>query len=137
MTDGGTAEVFEKFVGKEFGPDVYEIEPGLVRRFCEAIEDESQRWEKATPPTFPCALPPKSLLHEILNPELPLPRLLNGSSELEYLTPISVGDTITVSGKLARVKETSGPRVFLVTEITWTNQRGEEAVRGKNTYIRY
>ena len=64
-------------------------------------------------------------------------RLLNGSSELEYFQPIRVGDTITVVGRLARVKQTAGPRVFLVTEVTWTNQRGELAVKGKNTYIRY
>ena len=137
MTDGGPAAVFEKLAGKTFGPDVYEIEKGLVRRFCEAIADESPRWETETPPTFPCALPPRSLLHEILSPDKPLTRLLNGSSELEYFQPIRVGDTIAVTAKLARVKQTAGPRVFLVTEITWTNQRGETAVRGKNTYIRY
>lgn len=137
MKGTGTAEVFEKLVGKECGPDVYEIERGMVRRFCEAIEDENPRWENETPPTFPCALPPRSLLHEILNPDLPLPRLLNGSSELEYFQPIRVGDTISVTSRLARVRKTAGPRVFLVTEITWTNQCGEVAVRGRNTYIRY
>jgi hypothetical protein len=137
MTGRGPAEPFEKLVGREFGPDVYEIEPGLVRRFCEAIEDGNPRWERETPPTFPCALPPRRLLHEILDPDLPLPRLLNGSSELEYFLPIRVGDTIAVTGRLARVKPTAGPRLFLVTEITWTNRRGELAVRGRNTYIRY
>ncbi len=137
MAGTGAGGIFEKLVGREFGPDVYEIERGLVRRFCEAIGDDGPRWEKETPPTFPCALPPKSLLHEILSPDKPLPRLLNGSSELEYFLPIRVGDTIAVTAKLARVKETAGPRLFLVTETTWTNQHGEVAVRGRNTYIRY
>jgi len=137
MTGAGPAGIFEKLVGREYGPDVYEIERGLVRRFCEAIEDDDPRWETETPPTFPCALPPKSLLHEILSPDKPLPRLLNGSSELEYFVHIRAGDTITVKGKLVRVKPTAGPRIFLVTGIIWTNQRGELAVKGKNTYIRY
>ncbi len=137
MTGDGPSAIFEKLAGRDFGPDVYEIERDLVRRFCEAIEDDDPRWETETPPTFPCALPPKSLLHEILSPDKPLPRLLNGSSELEYFVPIRIGDTISVIGRLARVKATAGPRLFLVTDITWTNQRGELAVRGRNTYIRY
>jgi hypothetical protein len=124
------------FLNVEYGPDVYDIENGMVRRFLEAVEDDNPRWKTETPPTFPCALPPRSLLHKLLNVELPVKRVLNGSSELEYRVPIRVGDTIAVTGKLVRVRETEG-RLFLFTEIAWTNRRGETAVKGRNTYIRY
>ena len=136
MVTGGLAEKMTPLLDRDFGPDVYEIEKGMVRRFLEAIEDDSPRWETETPPTFPCALPPRTLLHQILNVDLPLTRVLNGSSELEYRRPIHVGDSIAVTGRLVRVKETAG-RLFLLTEITWTKQTGEAAVTGKNTYIRY
>jgi len=136
MVTGGLAEKMAPLLDRELGPDVYEIERDMVRRFLEAIEEDNPRWETETPPTFPCALPPRSLLREILNVELPMTRVLNGSSELEYRRPIQVGDRISVTGRLVRVKETAG-RLFLLTEITWSRQTGEVAVTGKNSYIRY
>jgi hypothetical protein len=134
--DGGLAGKMAPLLDREFGPDVYEIEKDMVRRFLDAIGDDNPRWKTETPPTFPCALPPRTLLHEILSLELPLVRVLNGSSELEYHVPLRVGDTISVTGRLVRIKETK-ERLFLFTEMAWTNQRGETAVTGKNTYIRY
>jgi hypothetical protein len=67
-------------------------------------------------------------------------RLLNGTSDLEYIHPIKIGDTISVTGKLTRLRQVAGqdgPTLFMFTEVTWTNQRGEVAVKGKNTYIKY
>jgi hypothetical protein len=136
MVTGGLDAKMAPLLDREFGPDIYDIEKGMVRRFLEAIEDDDPRWETETPSTFPCALPPRTLLHEILNVELPLTRVLNGSSELEYRRPIHIGDRISVTGRLVRVKETVGS-LILLTEITWTKQTGEVAVTGKNTYIRY
>ena len=72
--------------------------------------------------------------------ECPLKRVLNGASELEYLKPIKIGDTISVTATLTRLRQISGqdgPTLFMFTEVTWTNQDGEVAVKGKNTYIRY
>jgi len=123
MVTGGLAEKMAPLLDRYFGPDVYDIERDMVRRFLEAIEDDNPRWQTETPPTFPCALPPRSLLHEVLNVELPLTRVLNGSSELEYRLPIQVGDSISVTGRLVRVKETAG-RLFLLTEVTWAKPNG-------------
>jgi hypothetical protein len=133
-------EELNSLVNKEFGPEVYEIEKGMLRRFAEAIDDPDPRWLKEGPPTFPAALVPKKLLNVILNAEIPLKRLLNGSSELEYFKPIKAGDVISVVGKLTRLRQVSGaegPTLFMFTEMTYTNQDGEVVVKGKNTYIRY
>jgi hypothetical protein len=127
-------------VNQEFGPEVYEIEKGMLRRFAEAIDDPDPRWLKEGPPTFPAALVPKKLLNVILNADIPLKRLLNGSSELEYLKPIKAGDVISVMGKLTRLRQVpgaEGPTLFMFTEMTYTNQHGEVVVKGKNTYVRY
>lgn len=130
----------EGLLNVEFGPEVYEIEKGMVAKFAAAIDDLNPRWQQVVPPTFPAALVPAELLHRIFNAEGPLKRLLNGSSELEYLQPIEVGDTISVTGSLTRLRQVAGsdgPTLFMFTEVTYTNQRGEVVVRGKNTYIKY
>jgi hypothetical protein len=130
----------EALVNAEFPPEVYEIEKGMLRKFAEAIDDPNPRWLKEGPPTFPAALVPKKLLNKLFNVDIPLKRLLNGTSELEYLKPIKPGDVISVTSKLTRLRQVAGaegPTLFMFTEMTYTNQRGEVVVKGKNTYIKY
>lgn len=140
MSDASIAGKLEHLLNVEFGPEVYEIEKGMVKKFVDALEDPNPRWREETPPTFPASIVPTQLLHELFNADIPLKRLLNGSSELEYLKPIRVGDTISVTAKLTRLRQMQGeegPTLFMFTEMTFTNQRGEIAVKGKNTYIKY
>jgi hypothetical protein len=133
-------EELENLLNVEFGPEVYEIEKGMVRKFAEAIDDPKPAWREVAPPTFPAALVPTGLLHKLFNIDCPLKRVLNGSSELEYLKPIRVGDVISVSAKVTRLRQMGGKdgaTLFIFTEATYTNQDGEVVVKGKNTYIRY
>jgi 3-methylfumaryl-CoA hydratase len=133
-------EELNSLLNKEFGPEVYEVEKGMLKRFSEAIDDPDPRWLKVGPPTFPAAIVPKELLHKLFNIDIPLKRLLNGSSELEYLKPIKAGDVISVTAKLTRLRQVQGaggPTLFMFTEMTYTNQLGEIVVKGKNTYIKY
>ncbi len=134
------SEELNSLLNVEFGPEVYEVEKGMLRKFAEAIDDPNPRWENETPPTFPAAIVPKELLNKLFNADIPLRRLLNGTSELEYLKPIEAGDVISVTAKLTRMRQVAGaegPTLFMFTEMTYTNQRGEVVVKGKNTYIRY
>jgi hypothetical protein len=134
------SEELQRLVNVEFEPEVYEIEKGMLTRFAEAIEDPDPRWLSEAPPTFAAALVPKKLLNKLFNADIPLKRLLNGSSELEYLQPIKAGDTIAVTARLTRLRQVAGaagPTLFMFTEMTYTNQRGEVVIKGKNTYIKY
>ena len=95
---------------------------------------------RIAPPTFPAALVPHESTNKLFNIDIPLKRLLNGTSELEYLQPIKAGDVISVTAKLTRLRQmpgAEGPTLFMFTEMTYTNQRGEVVVKGKNTYIKY
>jgi hypothetical protein len=133
-------EELKSLINVEFGPEVYEIEKGMLRKFAEAIDDPNPRWLEEAPPTFPAAIVPKELLNKLFNADIPLKRLLNGTSELEYLQTIRAGDVISITAKLTRLRQVAGaegPTLFMFTEMTYTNQRGEVVVRGKNTYIKY
>jgi hypothetical protein len=134
------SEELQGLLNVDFGPEVYEIEEGTLKRFAEAIEDPNPRWLREAPPTFCAALVPSKLLNRLFNARTRLPRLLNGASELEYIQPIVAGDVISVNGRLNRLRQVQGkdgPTLFMFTEVTYTNQRGEVAARGKNTYVKY
>jgi hypothetical protein len=134
------SEELNSLLNVDFGPEVYEIEKGMLRKFAEAIDDPNPAWRQTAPPTFPAALVPAELLHRLFNAPTPLKRLLNGASELEYLLPINAGDVISVTGRLTRLRQLEGkegPTLFMFTEVEYTNQDGEVAVKGKNTYIKY
>jgi 3-methylfumaryl-CoA hydratase len=139
-TDSIITEELSSLLNVDFGPEVYEIEKGMLKKFAEAIEDPDPRWLEEAPPTFAAALVPTALLHKLFNADIPLKRLLNGSSELENYKPIKAGDVISVTARLTRLRQmsgASGPTLFMFTEVTYTNQRGEVVIKGKNTYIKY
>lgn len=124
----------------EFGPEVYEIEKGMVKKFAEAIDDPNPLWQKIAPPTFPTALILEELYQKVMMAKCPLSRRLNGGSELEYYQTIKIGDVISVTGKLSGLRERTGKigkMLFLVVELTYQNQRGEVVVKGRNTHIKY
>jgi len=124
----------------EFGPKVYEIEKGMVRKFAGAIDDPNPLWQKVAPPTFPTALALEEFTQKIFTVRCPLTRFLNGGNELEYYQPIKVGDTISVTGKLSDVRERegrTGKMLFMTLELTYKNREGEVVVKGRNTIIRY
>ncbi len=140
MSDEQITGAFEHLMNREFGPETYEIEKGMVARFVDAIGDEAEKWREKAPPTFPAAIVPTALVHELFNIDIPMKRMLNGASELEHIKPIKPGDTISVTARLTRlrqVKGQEGPTLFMFTDMTYTNQHGEIVVKGKNTYIRY
>jgi hypothetical protein len=138
--DSVITDELNSLLNVDFGPEVYEIERGMLRKFAEAIEDPDPRWLEEAPPTFAAALVPRTLLHRLFNADIPLKRLLNGSSELEYIEPVRAGDVIAVTARLTRLRQmpgAAGPTLFMFTEATYTNQRGQVVIKGKNTYIKY
>jgi hypothetical protein len=140
VTDSVITEELNSLLNVDFPPEVYVIERGMLSRFAEAIDDPAPRWLEEAPPTFAAGLVPRQLLHKLFNADIPLKRLLNGTSELEYLKPIKAGDTISVTAKLTRLRQVAGaqgPTLFMFTEVAYTNQRGEIVIKGKNTYIKY
>lgn len=134
------SDELQSLLNVEFGPEVYEIEKGMVRKFAEAIDDPNPLWQEIAPPTFPAALIPTELLHKMLAAKCPLTRFLNGGNELEYYQPIRVGDVVSVTARLDKLRKMEGKEgktLFMIMDITYKNQRGEVVARGRNTYIRY
>jgi hypothetical protein len=67
-------------------------------------------------------------------------RVLNGGSEARYYSPMRPGDVIRSGTQLVAVYEKTGRlglMMFLINEISWTNQRGELVKVDRKTSIRY
>ena len=134
------SEELESLLNVESGPEVYKIEEGMVRKFAAAIDDPNPLWQEVAPPTFPAALVPTELLHRLLEAKCPLTRYLNGGNELEYYKPINIGDVISVTARLDKLRKMEGKEgktLFMIMEVIYKNQRGEVVARGRSTYIRY
>jgi acyl dehydratase len=134
-------------LGVESAPVSYDVEKGAIRKFAEAIGDDDPIYydEKAAQAAgFPTIVAPPTFLCTFRAQELPDLKIqfgrvrLNGGNEYEYYQPICAGDTITLTAKYADVSERSGrtgSMVFVITELTFTNQRGEVVAKGRNTGI--
>ncbi len=136
-----TDEMKQQAIGLKSGPFTIEIEKGMIRKFAEAVEDDSPRWRDGDK-----MVAPPGLLHTMMltgpRPELPfklpLERILDGGGAWEYFASVRSGDVMTVDTKISDITEgegSSGPMVFLVRKTTWTNQNGEMAARATNTTI--
>ena len=74
-------------------------------------------------------------------PELPLPgrALLNGGSEIEFLSYARHGEQVTQRSRYADIYERpskSGPMLFVVVETVYTTAGGELLLRVRKTIIR-
>ena len=135
-----TTSVVERLrarIGVAAPPTEAAVEAGHLKRFAEAIGDDSPRWKSETPPTFLVALAPVSL--HLSEAEEYGKGWLNGGNRFEYIEPVKVGDRITATGKVADVYEKtggSGGLLFIIFETEYVNQHGRTVARLRGTAIR-
>jgi len=140
MAAGGLAEELKSQVGVDWPPLVYEIEKGMIRRFAQAVGDPNPLWQDEeyasrssfsgiiAPPTFLLILGFGQIL-QTLTSDSSL-TVLHGSTELECHQPVRPGDVITVTTKIANVRERPGKMgkmLFVTFDMTGTNQ-GQDVV---------
>ena len=138
-------------VGVGAGPEVFEVEKGHIRRFAEAVGDPNPLWQDEayarksrygtiiSPPMFLQDEGKNEFADRLMEIISPGHGFLNGGVEIEYYKPMVPGDVITTRAKLADLYEKQGKTrklLFMVVEVTFTNQRGELVVRSRNTFIR-
>jgi len=139
-------------VGVEWEPEVYEIEKGMIRRFAQAIDDQNPLWQDEeyasksqyggiiAPPTFVLPMSLEQIQQKMTN-LMPGAARLHGGTELEYYQPVRPGDSITVSGKIANVRERQGRKmgsmVFVTFDLTCKNQRQELVAKCQQLTIVY
>jgi len=150
MAAGGLAEELKSQVGVDWPPLVYEIEKGMIRRFAQAVGDPNPLWQDEeyasrssfsgiiAPPTFLLILGFGQMLQS-LNLDSSL-TVLHGSTELECHQPVRPGDVITVTTKIANVRERPGKMgktLFVTFDMTGTNQGQDVVAKCRQVAIIY
>ena len=135
-------------VGFAAEPVVIPIEKGMIKKLTEAIEDsnplyQDEEYARQTkyggviaPPTLLCATTMTG--RHVTPPEEEFNVALDGGIELEFHKPIRPGDVITCTSKIFSVREREtgrGKMLFVVTEVTYKNQRDELVAKQHSTSI--
>ena len=152
MTEGASSiEALRDKIGVEREAGVYEIEKGMIHKFALAIGDPNPLWQDEeyarkskygsiiAPPTLILTIGLNQIEQELTS--LPSMTILHGSTELKCHQPVRPGDKISVTTRLANLRERpgreSGKMVFMTFEITCKNQRQEMVAKCRQTLIGY
>ena len=129
------SDEFKDKIGVEWELGVYEIEKGMIQRFARAIDDPNPLWDTMAPPVFIVIIGGEQFGEKVITPMFQ-DGLLHGSTEFEFYQPIRPGDRITVTGKIASIRERS-QMAFVTFEISYTNQRHDLVAKCQQTMIAY
>ena len=148
--DSLVTEEMRNKIGIQGEPLLCEIEGGMIRRFVLAIDDPNPLWQDEeyakksryggtiAPPTFIPIVGYREFLQQV---EALAGTLLHGSTELECYQPVRAGDTITVTTKVANVRERQskkmGKMAFVTFDMTYENQRQEQVAKCRQVIICY
>jgi len=147
-------EDMRQMIGRETEAYVLKVERGDALRFLEATGETDPRFVKeswargkgyggaALPPTFFCPDPTIVATMAGLKRPRPFPHSIGVGSDWEFLQPVRVGDTLSLTARIADLYEKQGSSemgrmLFTVIEVRCANQREELVGIGRCTTIVY
>ena len=118
--------------GFEFPSSAYRIDPELVAKYIQAVEETSDLFAGSdlVPPSAVAAYAQAALLQHI---DL-LPGTIHVSQDLEFLGEVHLGDEIMTSARVARKQERGKMRILNI-ELDVTDTSGKTVMKGKNSFI--
>jgi len=137
----------EAAIGREGDPVTVEINPELVRRLVESLEEDDEAILASVNSDDPHAeIPPYALItaatrqRQLSVPDVPR-RGLMAADEWQILGPIRMGDKLTITPRIADIQERIGGRVghslFVHHEWVYRNQDGAEVARVRRTITHF
>jgi acyl dehydratase len=127
----------EALVGKRYPAATYAVSADATKRYARAYNednpwflDESRAAGIIAPPLFGVVVVGPALVQVVGDPALNLDfrRALHGEQDMEFLTPLRPGDTISTSARIEAI-ETKATGETLVVALESANQRREPVQR--------
>lgn len=156
MAEGSLiTDEMKKIIGMSWEPQIFKVEEGAIKRYAEAIDDpnplyndveyarKSKYGRLICPPGFTGLPDTKARMLGIQVSEALIaagapPRPIDGGVEFEFFLPIGAGDILVENTKINNITERdtkSGKALFAQVEYTFTEQKGDVALRCVATYI--
>jgi acyl dehydratase len=140
--------VEDKAVGKQWGPETFEVEAQRIGDYADAVGETSPVHKDAdaareagfrdvvAPPMFAVVYSAPAMGQAILDPEVGINfgAMVHGGQAFEWGEPVCAGDEITTNATCKEIYERDG-KGFYVFETISTNQEGDEVVRATWTNI--
>jgi len=141
-SDSIITDEMRALIGVETPPITVEVEKGDLRRFMEVTGETNPRFAEVFPPTFFCPDPIIAAQRAGLQRPWPFKYGIDGGSEWEFHRPVRIGDTLTLTVKIADLYEKrgsakTGRMLFTIIEVRCTNQRNELVGVARGTGIVY
>jgi acyl dehydratase len=113
-----------------------------VAGFAAALDDANPEYATLAPPTYPIAFMTQAMsggMEAFLELGLNFMTLVHGEQEFEYVRPVRVGETLTLTGRIADVydKTNSSGAVldFVVMETEGADEAGKPVFYSRNVLI--
>src|SRR5579863_611240 len=117
-------------VGKQYPPVITEVTLDAIQKYARAYNDDNPAFFDQSrpggivaPPMFAVTVAWNALMSAVMDPNVQadLLRLVHGEQDMEFLSPIRPGDTITASAKITSI-ETKASGETMTVELDASNQ---------------
>jgi acyl dehydratase len=142
---GDTARMPSKdMIGRVLSTGSATVTAEHVAGFADALGDRNARYRGAAavaPPTYPIAFMVQAMsggMETFLELGLNFMTLVHGEQEFEYLRPLRLGETLTLTGRVGDIYEktgSSGTLDFVVLETEAKDAEGKPVFYSRNTII--
>jgi acyl dehydratase len=95
-------------IGRVLSTGTATVDAAHVAAFAAALDDRNREYATTAPPTYPIAFMTQAMsggMETFLELGLNFMTLVHGEQEFEYVRPLRIGETLTLTGRIADVYE--------------------------------
>jgi acyl dehydratase len=129
-------------IGRVLSTGTATVSADHVRGFAAALGDANPEYATLAPPTYPIAFMTEAMsggMNTFLELGLNFMTLVHGEQEFEFVRPVKIGETLTLTGRIADIyeKTNSAGAVldFVVLETEGQDQGGKPVFYSRNVLI--
>ena len=129
-------------IGRVLSTGSATVDAEHIAAFAAALDDRNPEYATTAPPTYPIAFMTQAMsggMDTFLELGLNFMTLVHGEQEFEYVRPVRVGETLTLTGRIADVYEktsgSGGVLDFVVLETEGRDQANAPVFYSRNVLI--
>ena len=132
----------KEMIGRVLSTGSATVTADHVAAFAQALGDANPEYATVAPPTYPIAFMAEAMsggMETFLELGLNFMTLVHGEQEFEYVRPVRIGETLTLTGRIADIyekKNSSGAVLdFVVMETEGKDEKGAPVFYSRNVLI--